>query len=187
MFHGIAVQHGRGLGNLLNAAFRMIAPGLKSAGKAVLKQGVSTGANILSDVLGGESLKSSAKRRAVEGGDALMGKALARAGLVPPPPKRRRRRTTQRSGGGGRRGGVVGIKKRGRRRGGLQSGGGRGTVRRVRKQRKRKAATRRVRKIKLCVRRKGRKCRGGGSVSQRRRRRVRHSGPLMGGRDIFSH
>lgn len=179
VFHGVGVQQGRGLGNLLNAAFRMIAPGLKSVGKAVLKQGVSTGSSILGDVLSGESLKHSVKRRAAEGGDALMNKAFARAGLVPPASKRPR--TTggggKKRGGGRKVNGRVGVfKKRGVRRRGPQFGGGRGGVRKRRKttktpQRRRKGS----RRVKRCVvRRKGRR------VKSRVGRR------LMRGGDIFS-
>ena len=160
-FHGVAIQRGSGLGNILNAGLRMILPGIKSVGKAVLKQGVSTGANILGDVLGGESVKTSAKRRATEGGQMLMNRALARAGLVggraATQPSRRRSRH------------VVAAKRRptnrgkGRKR--SQSGSGIRGVRRV--TRKRRVQRRAV----------GRKSTGV-------RRRKRRSATL--GSDIFS-
>lgn len=121
VFRGLQVQRGHGLGNLVNAAFRMILPGIKSAGKAVLRQGVATGANILSDVISGQSLKQAAKRRALESGETLMNRALARAGLVPGPAKKPPRGGRKTAGkrrkaqsGSGRRGGRKrsGVRKR---------------------------------------------------------------------------
>ena len=89
VYQGLAVQSGHGLGNILSAAFRLISPVLKSAGKAVLKQGASAGAKIVGDVLEGQSLKQAARQRAVEGGKALMNRAAFRSGLIPPPKKRK--------------------------------------------------------------------------------------------------
>ena len=104
VYSGIGVQGGRGLGNILGAAFRMLSPAIKSVGKAVLRQGVATGSNILSDVIEGKSLKQAAKRRAAEGGQALVNQALARSGLVPgPPPAKKRKSVKKRRGGGQRR------------------------------------------------------------------------------------
>lgn len=112
VFRGIHIQRGSGIGNVLNAAFRMLIPSFKAAGKAVLREGVSTGANILSDVISGQSLKSSAKRRAVQGGQNLMERALERAGFAGPPPakkgrkpktKKTRRKTGRSQSGSGRR------------------------------------------------------------------------------------
>ena len=118
VYSGIGVQAGHGLGNLLGAAFRLLSPAIKSVGKAVLRQGVATGSNILSDVIEGQTLKQAAKRRAVEGGQSLMNQALARSGLVPgpPPPPTKRRNTVKKSRGGGKR---------------RQSGRGRGRVNRL--------------------------------------------------------
>lgn len=113
IFRGVGVQRGYGLGNLLNAAVRMLVPGL--SGKALLKQGLSTGANILRDVLGGRSLKQSAKER----GAALVGQAMARAGFVPPARKKRKK--------------GVRVQKRPVRRRRPQSGRGTGPARRRRK------------------------------------------------------
>ena len=104
VYSGIGIQTGRGLGNILGAAFRMLSPAIKSVGKAVLRQGVATGSHILSDVIEGKSLKQAAKRRASEGGQALVNQALARSGLVPgPPPAKKRKSVKKRRGGGQRR------------------------------------------------------------------------------------
>lgn len=114
VYSGIGVQSGHGLGNILGAAFRMLSPAIKSVGKAVLRQGVATGSNILSDVIEGKSLKQAAKRRATEGGQALLNQALARSGLVPGPPPSKKRKAVKKSRGGGRR------RQSGRGRGGRQ-------------------------------------------------------------------
>ena len=107
VFRGVSVQRGHGIGNLLNAAFRAVTPVIKSAGKSILKQGVSTGANILNDVLGGESLKASAKRRAVQGGQTLVNNALSSM--------------VGRAGSRRKRVGLSGQKRRGRKRTGQSS------------------------------------------------------------------
>ena len=162
VFHGIAIQRGHGLGNLLNAGLRMLLPGIKSVGKAVLNQGLSTGANILSDVLGGESVKTAAKRRAVEGGQNLMNRALAQAGLVGGSSPAKRRRTNRRKMVGRglkrkRRSG--GMKRRAhsvkRRRGVKRAGGGR---------RKRSGCQRRRRRRRQVGQRKRRVVLGGGDI-----------------------
>ena len=124
VFHGVAIQKGHGLGNLLNAGLRMLLPGIKSVGKAVLSQGVDTGVNILSDVISGKSATTAAKRRALEGGENLMNRALAQVGLVgTSAPKKRRRKAV---GRGSRRGmygaGLRGKKKTGGRRSQLSGG-----------------------------------------------------------------
>ena len=131
-FHGLSVQRGSGLGNILNAGLRMILPGIKSVGKAVLKQGVSTGANILGDVLGGESVKTSARRRATEGGQMLMNRALARAGLVGGRSATQSTRRKRRRGVGANRG----TTNRGKGRKRVQSGSGIRGVRRVTRKRR---------------------------------------------------
>lgn len=137
VFSGVSVQRGHGIGNLLNAAFRLIAPVIKSAGRGILKQGVNTGATILTDVLGGESLKQSAHRRAVEGGKNLMVKALAARGR-------------KMAGGPKRKAGRRGQKRRVKRAGG-QFGSGR--------PRKRKPSSRRraSAKRKVCRRKRASK------------------------------
>ena len=131
VYSGIGIQTGRGLGNILGAAFRMLSPAIKSVGKAVLRQGVTTGSHILSDVIEGQSLKQAAKRRATEGGQALVNQALARSGLVPGPPPSKKRKTVKKSRGGGK-GRQLG---RGRARVHLGSAT-RGSVKRVSRKRK---------------------------------------------------
>lgn len=113
VYAGIGVQAGHGLGNILGAAFRLLSPAIKTVGRAVLRQGATTGSHILSDVIEGRSLKQSAKRRAAEGGQALVNQALARSGLIPGPPPAKKRKTVKK----GRIGGKSRQSGRGRRRG----------------------------------------------------------------------
>lgn len=75
VFSGVRTQRGHGLGNLLTSAFRVFLPVLKSTGKSVLKQGLSTGADILGDLVRGRSLKQAAKTRVKEGGSRLLKRA----------------------------------------------------------------------------------------------------------------
>lgn len=172
VFRGRDIQRGSGLGNLLNAAFRMILPGIKSVGKMALREGVRAGSNVLSDVIGGENVKTSLKRRAAESGENLMTRALG--GLLPPPPPTKKRKA--RSSGE-----ATAKKTRGKKRR-PQSGRGRGGVHRRTKTRiptKKKSASPRRRKRKTTTKKTVR-----GRVGGRQGRvRVVGVGP---GRDIFS-
>jgi hypothetical protein len=76
VFVGAASQRGYGLGNVLNSAFRAFMPALKSAGKTILKQGLQTGAQVLGDVVQGKNIKQAFKRRATQGGQRLVNRAL---------------------------------------------------------------------------------------------------------------
>lgn len=103
VFAGARLQHGHGIGNILNSVARIFLPALKSAGKAVLKQGVQTGFDIAGDVLAGQPIKKAAKRRAKQAGSQLLSRAsktLFGEGLattsIPPPAykkKKKKRRT----------------------------------------------------------------------------------------------
>ena len=75
MFSGVPIQTGHGLGNVLNSAFRLFLPAIKSAGKAVLREGLATGVNILGDVVRGQNIKRAAKKRLRQGGERLLTKA----------------------------------------------------------------------------------------------------------------
>lgn len=76
VFSGAVLQRGHGLGNILNSAFRAFMPALKTAGKALLHQGLQTGAHVLDDVVAGKNVKTAVKRRAKEGGHKLLHRAL---------------------------------------------------------------------------------------------------------------
>ncbi len=74
-FVGTAYQRGAGVGSIFSGLFRALLPLAKSAGKAIGKQALRSGAEIASDVLAGQSLKQSTKRRS----KAAAGKLLAQA------------------------------------------------------------------------------------------------------------
>ena len=60
-FEGIPYQRGGGLGNFLGRLFRSVLPVLKKVGKAVGKQAVTTGADIMADVARGRNIKEAAE------------------------------------------------------------------------------------------------------------------------------
>ena len=87
VFSGLSLQKGHGIGSILSSAFRSMVPVLKSGGKAVAKQALQTGINILGDVVGGESIKKASKRRLKEGGSQLIKRAKTQLySEIPPPP-----------------------------------------------------------------------------------------------------
>ena len=92
-FQGLRYQRGAGLGSIFRGLFRFLLPVAKSAGKAVGKQALATGAQIASDVVGGANIKTAAKRRARAGAAKLMKRAARKIqtgkGLGRRPPKKR--------------------------------------------------------------------------------------------------
>lgn len=83
IFVGPGSQRGYGLGGMLSGLFRTAMPfvkrGAQSLAKEVGKQALTTGADILGDVMGGESLKSSTLRRSKAAGHRMKRQALERA------------------------------------------------------------------------------------------------------------
>lgn len=79
VFKGSAYQRGHGIGGFLSGMARgilpTVLPGLKST---VLKHGIG----LATDVLGGQSLKESAKHRAILGGNELLTHAMRGIGNV---------------------------------------------------------------------------------------------------------
>lgn len=61
-FIGLPYQRGAGLGSIFKRIFRTILPYAKSAGESIGKTLLSTGADIATDVVSGENLKSSVKK-----------------------------------------------------------------------------------------------------------------------------
>ena len=86
VFIGGKSQRGNGLGGVLSGLARMIVPVLKRGGKSILKETLRTGVDILGDVAEGRNLKTSAKKRASEGGTRLLHKASG--SLITPPGRR---------------------------------------------------------------------------------------------------
>lgn len=72
----IGGMRGRGLGSVLSGLFRAAVPLMKKTGKALLKEGVSSGLNIVQDVLSGRNLKQSVKKRVKSSGKRLIKKAI---------------------------------------------------------------------------------------------------------------
>ena len=60
------VQYGRGFGSLFKSMGRMVTPLIGKAVRYAGKTGLETGIGLLSHVLGGENVKTAAKRRASE-------------------------------------------------------------------------------------------------------------------------
>ena len=85
--HGIPVyiggMRGRGLGSVLSGLFRAVVPLLKRGGKAMLKEGVTSGLQVAQDVLSGANLKNAVKKRVRGTGRRLLKRAFG--GLKPPP------------------------------------------------------------------------------------------------------
>lgn len=77
-FQGIRYARGHGLGGVLGSLFRAAVPVLKKSGKALLKEGLQTGVNVIGDVLEGQNIKSAMKRRAKDSGQRLLHQAKRR-------------------------------------------------------------------------------------------------------------
>ena len=67
VFTGYRGQKGHGLGSLLGGLFRRAVPMLKKGLATFGKHALKTGLEIANDVVAGENVKDSAKRRVVEG------------------------------------------------------------------------------------------------------------------------
>ena len=98
-YKGAPIQKGHGLGSFLSGLFRSAVPMLSSVGRSVAKNAgkalLSTGAEILGDVLSGKNVKSSIVNRSKTAGQHLLKRAATATGsylkdsLSPPPAKRR--------------------------------------------------------------------------------------------------
>lgn len=77
-------HRGRGLGSILGGLGRSVMPLLKSGGKALLKQGLSSGMRLAQDVMGGKNIKSALKHRSKEAGANLLNRAMNHSFLQPP-------------------------------------------------------------------------------------------------------
>ena len=76
VFVGGRVQRGHGLGSLFGGLIRSAVPLIKSGAIALWKRALKTGLNVAGDVLSGQSLKNSAKRRVKEAGKDLVSTIL---------------------------------------------------------------------------------------------------------------
>lgn len=78
-YHGGELQYGNGLGNLLGGLFRSTIPLLKKGATTLGKTALQAGADIVDDVLGGQSVRSSVKKRSRQAGRSLGNKAVKAA------------------------------------------------------------------------------------------------------------
>ena len=77
-FVGSPYQRGAGIGSVFSGFFRALLPLTKSAGKAVGRQALQSGADIVSDVLAGENFKQTTKRRGKAAASSLLAQAQKR-------------------------------------------------------------------------------------------------------------
>ena len=90
IYVGGKYQRGHGLGNIFGSLFRTALPMLKSVGKKIGKQALTSGARFASDILGGDDVKTATKRRAKEGGLSFL-RDIA-GGSEPPRKKKKKSR-----------------------------------------------------------------------------------------------
>ena len=74
-FIGTINQRGHGFGSVWRGLWRAVRPFIFSGAKAVGRQALQSGAELMGDIAGGENVLESLKTRAVEGGKALAGTA----------------------------------------------------------------------------------------------------------------
>ncbi|GBL63119.1 hypothetical protein AVEN_107143-1 [Araneus ventricosus] len=70
-YEGVSFQKGYGLGGIFGRLFRAVLPFLVKGGKALGKEALITGTNVINDVFSGEDIKIAAKRRSKEAGKNL--------------------------------------------------------------------------------------------------------------------
>jgi len=75
-FHGARIQRGYGIGSFIKGIFRSAIPLVKQGARTVGKTALTSGLNVVRDVLAGRDLKSAALSRANEAKDQLKSKAF---------------------------------------------------------------------------------------------------------------
>jgi hypothetical protein len=71
VFRGREHQRGHGIGSIFTGLFRLAKPLLMKGARAVGKQALSTGVQILDDIAQGENVKQSMKLRIADGGKSI--------------------------------------------------------------------------------------------------------------------
>ena len=84
VFVGARVQRGHGLGSLFGGLIRSAMPLIKRGVLALGKGALKPGLGVAGDVLSGQSIKSSAKRRLKETGKYMVSKMLGSSAHGPP-------------------------------------------------------------------------------------------------------
>lgn len=90
----VNTMQGRGIGSFLSGLLKKAAPVLKSAAKHAGKQLLTTGAQVASDVVSGQNVGASLKRRFEDTGKGLLQDALGGVSNLASggaPPKKRRK------------------------------------------------------------------------------------------------
>ena len=87
-------MRGKGIGSVLSGLFRAAVPLLKKGGKALLKEGLTSGMQVANDVLAGQNIKTAVKKRVQGGSRRLLKRAIGQFNAPPGEPavKRIRRR-----------------------------------------------------------------------------------------------
>jgi len=93
VFVGSKHQRGHGLGSVLGGIFRrFFIPLFKNHGKALARDALRTGVNVVEDVLNGRTLKDSVKRRVLEGIKRSAQSLIRQSGSGVRPKRRKRSR-----------------------------------------------------------------------------------------------
>ena len=93
VFVGSRHQRGHGLGSVLVGIFRrFVIPLFKNHGKALARDALRTGVNVVEDVLDGRTLKDSVKRRVPEGIKRSAQSLICQSGSGVRPKRRKRSR-----------------------------------------------------------------------------------------------
>ena len=80
VFIGGRNQRRHGIGSFFSGLGRMVLPWLKTGGKALLREGVSTGLQVANDALAGGNVGDSFKEHAKEAGHRLLQSAVEHVG-----------------------------------------------------------------------------------------------------------
>ena len=84
VFHGSSFQKGYGLGSIFRSFGRAVLPLLKSGAKAVGKEAIKSGTQLLGDILEGDNVKRAAAKRAKKAGKNLLRSAVKHFSDTPP-------------------------------------------------------------------------------------------------------
>ncbi len=95
----VASKHnGGGLGNILGGLSRMFLPVIKKTGSSLLKEGLRTGVDILSDVASGNDIKTSAERRLKQSSSRVLKRTADKLARPAPPGQPSVKRTARKYG-----------------------------------------------------------------------------------------
>ncbi len=76
VYSDVPLQRGTGIGSFFKGLFRLAWPVLKKAGKTVASESLRSAADLTGDVLRGDDWKKAAKKRALEGSNKVLKKAV---------------------------------------------------------------------------------------------------------------